>query len=246
MKALIILIIALVLGLFADYANARTRTIVVGVDQVADVKTALGIATKVLLEENPTASPIIGDMGAFRIESIDKGYAIKPLRYGAKTNFFISTKERSYIVRLMTTVQDQADYVVYLLPTKSADSVAKSKSVIYKDYKRIKKENELILILKKIGKTSDGYIILEFSLNSASEQMASFEKFKIKQGKAYKTIHNLILSHRWMTPDKPISGWMTIKMTDLDSYLPLAIEIQTKDINSFLRLEIPKEVLWLK
>lgn len=243
MKFLIIVILLAIFALSAEYASARTRTIVVGVDQVADVRTALGIATKVLLEENPTAAPIVGDLGAFRIESIDKGYAIKPLRYGAKTNFFISLKDRSYIVRLTTTMQDQADYVVYLVPRLSAKVET---PVQYKDYKKIKKENELIFILKKIGKTSDGYIILEFSLNSSSEQRASFEKFKIKQGKSYRMIHSLILSHRWMTPDKPISGWLTIRLDDLDSGLPLTIEVQTKDQNKFLKLEIPKEVLWKK
>lgn len=243
MKFLMILILLAIFALSAEYASARTRTIVVGVDQVADVRTALGIATKVLLEENPTTSPIIGDMGAFRIEAIDKGYAIKPLRYGAKTNFFISLKERSYIVRLTTTLQDQADYVVYLMPRMPTKT---EPTVQYKDYKKIKKENELILILKKIGKTNDGYIILEFSLNSTTEQRASFEKFKISQGKSYKTIHSLILSHRWMTPDKPISGWMTVRLDDLDSGLPLTIEVQTKDQNKYLKMEIPKEVLWKK
>ena len=243
MKFLIILLLAAIFALSAEYASARTRTIVVGVDQVADVRTALGIATKVLLEENPTAAPIVGDLGAFRIESIDKGYAIKPLRYGAKTNFFISLKDRSYIVRLATTMQDQADYVVYLVPRLSAKVEA---SVQYRDYKKIKKENELILITKKVGKTIDGYIIIEFSLNSTIEQRASFEKFKIKQGKSYKTIHSLILSHRWMTPDKPISGWMTIRLNDLDTGLPFVVEVQTKDQNKFLKMEIPKEVLWKK
>jgi hypothetical protein len=243
MKFLMIIILLAIFALTAEYASARTRTIVVGVDQVADVRTALGIATKVLLEENPTAAPIIGDMGAFRIEAIDKGYAIKPLRYGAKTNFFISIKDRSYIVRLTTTIQDQADYVVYIVPRTQTKPEA---SVEYKEYKKIKKENELIFITKKIGKTSDGYIILEFSLNSSSEQRASFEKFNIKQGKSYRTIHSLILSHRWMTPDKPISGWMTIRLDDLDSGLPLMIEVQTKDQNKFLKMDIPKEVLWKK
>lgn len=243
MKFLMIIILLAIFALSAEYASARTRTIVVGVDQVADVRTALGIATKVLLEENPTAAPIIGDMGAFRIEAIDKGYAIKPLRYGAKTNFFISIKDRSYIVRLTTTIQDQADYVVYIVPRVQTKPEA---SVQYKEYKKIKKENELILITKKVGKTSDGYIVIEFSLNSSSEQRASFEKFKIKQGKSYRTIHSLILSHRWMTPDKPISGWMTIRLDELDSGLPLTIEVQSKDQNKFLKMEIPKEVLWKK
>lgn len=243
MKFFIIIILLALLVMSAEFASAHTRTIVVGVDQVADVKTALGIATKVLLEENPTASPIIGDMGAFRIEAIDKGYAIKPLRYGAKTNFFISLKDRSYIVRLTTTLQDQADYVVYLVPKQPLRADA---AVTYKEYKKIKKENELILITKKIGKTSDGYIILEFSLNSSIEQRASFEKIKIRQGKSYKTIHSLILSHRWMTSDKPISCWLTVRLDDLDSGLPLTIEVQTKDQNKFLKMEIPKEVLWKK
>lgn len=243
MKFLMIIILLAIFALSAEYASARTRTIIVGIDQVADVRTALGIATKVLLEENPTAAPIIGDMGAFRIEAIDKGYAIKPLRYGAKTNFFISIKDRSYIVRLTTTIQDQADYVVYIVPRVQTKPEA---SVQYKEFKKIKKENELILITKKVGKTSDGYIVIEFSLNSVTEQRAMFEKFKIKQGKSYRTIHSLILSHRWMTPDKPISGWMTIRLDDLDSGLPLTIEVQTKDQNKYLKMEIPKEVLWKK
>lgn len=243
MKSFFLLITVLLGGSFTSLAHAQTRTIYLNTDEIAQVRTALGIATKVLLNDNPTSAPIIGDLGAFRIEAIDKGYAVKPLRFGAKTNFFITTKDQSYIVKLTTVMQDQADYVAYLV---SREKKMSSQAIQYKEYKKIKKENELILITRKIGKTDDSHLIIEFSLNSSSEQQAKFENFKVKQGKSYRTIQSLILSHKWMTPDKPISGWLTLNKADLSTGLPLTIEVQTKTPNRYLAFEIPKEVLWIR
>ena len=109
-----LIILAILLVSNSVFALNKSRKIETNNDEVSEVKTALGIATKVILPENPNLPPIIGDMGAFRVESIDKGYAIKPLRYGAKTNLFISTDSRSYSVKLLIVNQDSADYIVYL------------------------------------------------------------------------------------------------------------------------------------
>lgn len=220
------------------FALNKSRKIITANDEVSEVKTALGIATKILLPENPNAAPIIGDLGAFRIELIDKGYAIKPLRYGAKTNLFISTVTRPYTVKLVLVNQDTADYIVYL---SSKD--VKSEIVLWRDFKRKAKSEYFTIEFKRIGKTKEGYIILEFNLKSKVKQDIEPDWFSVRQGKSRKIINSLILSSREIDTDKPVNGAINLNVQDLDKELPLVFELKYQD---GLKLEIPKEFLWRK
>ena len=234
-----LIILAILLVSNSGFALNKSRKIETNNDEVSEVKTALGIATKVILPENPNLPPIIGDMGAFRVESIDKGYAIKPLRYGAKTNLFISTDSRSYSVKLLIVNQDSADYIVYLVPKE----IKTKNQIVWRDFKRKVKSETFSIETKRIGKSKDGFVVLEFSLASKAKNFIEPEWFWLKQGKDSKSIHSLIFSSRKIDSDKPIVAALTLDRRDLSSELAAVIEIKYRE---GLRLEIPKEFLWRK
>ncbi len=221
------------------FALNKSRKIETSNDEVSEIKTALGIATKVILPENPNLPPIIGDMGAFRVESIDKGYAIKPLRYGAKTNLFISTDSRSYSVKLLTVNQESADYIVYLVPKE----IKTKNQIVWRDFKRKVKSETFSIETKRIGKSKDGFVVLEFSLTSKMKNFIDPEWFWLKQGKDSKSIHSLIFSSREIDSDKPVMAALTLDRRDLSSELAAVIDIKYRE---GLRLEIPREFLWRK
>jgi hypothetical protein len=234
-----LIILGILLISSSVFALNKSRKIETNNDEVSEVKTALGIATKVILPENPNLPPIIGDMGAFRVESIDKGYAIKPLRYGAKTNLFISTDSRSYSVKLLIVNQDSADYIVYLAPKE----IKTKNQIVWRDFKRKAKSDAFSIETKRIGKSKDGFVVLEFSLTSKMKNFIEPEWFWLKQGKESKSIHSLIFSSREIDSDKPIVAALTLDRRDLSSELAAVIEIKYRE---GLRLEIPKEFLWRK
>lgn len=233
------IIITLLLFSTSVFALNKSRKIETTNDEVSEVRTALGIATKVILPENPNLPPIIGDMGAFRVESIDKGYAIKPLRPGAKTNLFISTDSRSYSVKLLIVNQDAADYIVYLAPRETK----LQNQIVWRDFKRKVKSETFSIEAKRIGKSKDGFIVLEFLLTSKMKNFIDPEWFWLKQGKDSKTIHSLIFSSREIDSDKPVTAAITLDRRDLSSELAVNLEIKYRE---GLRLEIPREFLWRK
>lgn len=233
------IILAILFASTSVFALNKSRKIETSNDEVSEVKTALGIATKVILPETPNLPPIIGDMGAFRVESIDKGYAIKPLRYRAKTNLFISTDSRSYSVKLLIVNQDSADYIVYLVPKE----IKTKNQIVWRDFKRKVKSETFSIETKRIGKSRDGFVVLEFSLTSKMKNYIEPEWFWLKQGKDSKSIHSLIFSSREIDSDKPVVAALTLDSRDLSSELAAVIDIKYRE---GLHLEIPKEFLWRK
>lgn len=236
MKLIIVLILLISNSTFALNKSRKIQT---NNDEVSEVKTALGIATKIILPESPTMPPIIGDIGAFRIESIDKGYAVKPLRSGAKTNLFISTDSRSYSVKLIIVSQDSADYIVYLTSKENIDR----SQISWRDFKRKIKSSDLRIETKRVGKTKDGFIVLEFTIFSNSKNYIDPEWFYISQGRDSKQIHSLIFSSREVDSDKPVSAALTIDKRNLSSELPATFELKYRD---GIKLEINREFLWRK
>lgn len=233
------MILIMILASSSAFALSKSRRITTSNDEVSEVKTALGIATKVILPENPNSPPIIGDMGAFRVESIDKGYAIKPLRYGAKTNLFINTDSRSYSVKLSVANQDMADYIVYL----SSKDINIKNQIVWRDFKRKIKSENISIETKRIGKSKDGFVILEFLLTSKMKNFIEPEWFWLKQGNESKTIHSLILSSREIDSDKSVVAALTLDPRDLSSELSAILEIRYRQ---GANLEIPREFLWRK
>jgi type IV secretory pathway VirB9-like protein len=220
----------------------RVKKINVAIDQLSVVQTAVGIATIIQCPE-AVSSVIIGDQGAFKIEYLDRAITIKPLRVGAKTNLYISTQSRRYNVRLATGPQETADYVVYLTPS---DSFEKGSSVKWRDYQRSSESSGsgLTLDLKRVGKTNDGFVLLEFSLKSRDSKKIDPDSFYLSQGRDHKVIHSLFLSSTEVDEKSSLTVVMSLNKADLISDVPAILEIKSVPIR--LSLDLSKEVLWRK
>lgn len=220
--------------------HSNVKKIEVKVDELTTIHTAVGIATIIQLPE-PIQGVIIGDLGAFKIEYLDKAITIKPLRLGARTNLYITTPSRRFNVRLVTQNQDASDYVVYLSAKEQ-----KEKSVItWRQFKRLAKTNSLSVELKRVGRTKDGFLLIDFLLKTSesNKNKVDPESIWLKQGKDSKIINGLFLSSEYVDAKNPLQIVMTLNQNDLISEIPASIEI--KGINS-VSIEIPKEALWRK
>ncbi len=225
----------------AALGNNQVKKISVGIDELVTIHTAVGIASIIQLPE-AVQTVIIGDQGAFKIEYLDKAITIKPLRFGAKTNLYITTASRRFNVRLVTQNQDSSDYVVYL----SSKELKEKSTILWRDFKRTAKSKDLALELKRIGKTKDGFIFVDFTLKPFSlyeKQKADPESFWLTQGKDSKVINSLFLSSQEYDEKHPLQVVMTLNQNDLTSEIPATIEIKGK---SNLYIELPKEALWRK
>jgi hypothetical protein len=234
--------ILLFVGSFVWAAPNNVRKTTVSLDELTTIKAAVGIATIIQLPE-PVQTVIIGDSGAFKIEYLDKAITIKPLRYGAKTNLYVNTKERRYNLRLTTVTQDQSDYVVYV-----EQRVYKlNNSVTWREYKR-KSENklkDLVLSTKRLGKTKDGFLLLEFEVKSNIERKLEPSVFWIYQGNEKRLIHSLFISDSKTSKDKVVFGTASIALSDLVSQVAGSLELKLSE-RERLKVELPREVLWRK
>lgn len=223
---------------FASPNNVRKTS--VSLDELTTIKAAVGIATIIQLPE-AVQTVIIGDSGAFKIEYLDKAITIKPLRYGAKTNLYVNTKERRYNLRLTTVTQDQSDYVVYIEPRVYKTNT----SVSWRDYKR-KSENkvkDLAFSTKRLGRTKDGFLLLEFEIKSTVDREIKPSSLWIYQGKEERVIHSLFISDSKASKTKPVFGTVSIAMNDLVSQVSGSLELKISDREN-LKVELPREVLW--
>jgi hypothetical protein len=218
-------------------AESHVKKINVAVDELTVIHTAVGIATIIQCPE-AVSSVIIGDQGAFKIEYLDRAITIKPLRFGAKTNLYVSTLTRRYNVRLASVAQDLADYVVYLSPRESLQREA----VKWREFQRSVSHSGLTFDLKRSGKTKDGFILLEFILKSTESTKINPDWFFLAQGNEPKVIHSLFLSSTDVSEKSPLTVVMSLNRSDLISEAPAMIEIKSNTHK--LSIELSREVLW--
>lgn len=237
-KYFIIIIIYIGALLLSQTSFAHVKTISPKNDEIILVKTSLAIATIIQFPDVTSVQfPIIGDQSAFRIETIDKGITIKPLRHGAKTNLYLFTDKKRYNFRLVTENQDQADYILYIKTSESADTLnwrILEKSVANK---------EVRLTLHKVTTTKDNKVLLDFSIHAVNLDIKILAKnVWVYQDKESKVIYSLFLSDKVTSQSKPIQMGIALSKNDLKESKPLQVVLKKKDIT--LNLEIPKEVLW--
>lgn len=237
-RYLIILFIHIVALLLSTISFARIKTIAPKTDEIILVKTSLAIATIIQFPDSTSVQfPIIGDQSAFRIETIDKGITIKPLRYGAKTNLYLFTDKKRYNFRLATENQDQADYIIYI---KSSDE---AEPLHWKTIEKSVSNKELKLSLHNLTLTTDYKLLLDLSIRVVDRDVKLLpESFWIYQDKESKVIHSLFLSDKTASQKKPVQLGIAISKNDLKENKALVVTLKSK--NSNLNLEIPKEVLW--
>lgn len=206
-------------------------------DEILTVKTALGIATIVQLSE-VIQSAIIGDQSGFKTEYIDKAITIKPLRPGAKTNLYLITNSQRFNLRLITGIQENADYIVYLKKPESQKIETKWKKVT----KSVSKRN-LRLSVVRIGQSPSGFILIDALLtsNHPTRMVVKPEAIWIKQGGKANVINSLFMSDSKVEKDKPLRLGISLAKSDLVVGKPITIELNSE---SSISLQLGEAELW--
>lgn len=224
--------------LLSQVSSAHIKTISPKNDEIILVKTSLAIATMIQFPDSTSVQfPIIGDQSAFRIETIDKGITIKPLRYGAKTNLYLFTDKKRYNFRLITEGQDQADYILYIKSSENSDALN------WRVIEKSASNKELKLTIHKVSVTKDNKILLDLSLQAINLDIKILpENIWLYQDKESKIVNSLFLSDKTATVRRPIQVGIALSKNDLKEGKSLQLTIKMKESN--LSLDVPREVLW--
>lgn len=235
MKLKIITLIGFIFIALNSNAAQRVRRVEVHGDQIVTVRTSIGIATIIQVPDRPN-SVVVGDQDSFKVEYLDQAITIKPLNSGGKTNLYIYTDWKRYNVELFSGHGEAADYVVYLDTPKEKQKVISEKSPIsWTPFKNSLRNENLTLETKRLGKSKDGVLLVEFQIRSSNKTAFSPEWLWITQGGVTKPIHNLFLSHLDSAPASPISGVLMIKRSDVGEHEPIRIEMRRTKV-SYLTL----------
>lgn len=229
-----ILLIALFLP---GIAFGRIRKVEVKTDQIVTVKTAIGVATIIQVPDRPN-SIVVGDQAAFKVEYLDQAITIKPLHGNARSNLYIYTDYRRFNVQLATVSEPAADYVVYL---ENPQEKPRTSSIAWKTYRNHFKNGDLTLETKRIAKTKDGVLLVEFGISSRSALKFRPEWLWLTQSGVTRPIHSLTLSSQELRAGGRLQGIMQILRDDVSESEPLRLELRRKTTSY---LSLPKVAVW--
>ena len=226
-------------------ATQRVRRVSVQGDQIVTVRTSIGIATIIQVPDRPN-SVVVGDQDAFKVEYLDQAITIKPLSHGSKSNLYIYTDWKRFNVELVSGAEAVADYVVYLDNPKAKipDSTPSSKQdlgISWTNFKNVLKNESLQLDVKRLGRTKDGILLVEFNVTSKFRQPFKPEWVWLSQNGVTKPIHNLFLSSLEVSPQREISGVMQLREIDLNLTESMRLEVRR---NKLAYLTIQKVNSW--
>jgi hypothetical protein len=234
---------------------SRVRHVQVKGDEIAVVKTAVGVATLIQLPDKPS-SVVVGDQGAFKVEYLDQGLAIKPLHGSAKSNLYIYTDWRRFSVQLVTGAASGADYVVYLEALKSPPKLDRTPvagrdrepSVQWKKCLRIAKGGGLLWRVTGLGAVNPtdpafSMRMIRFELSASSSTLVNPEGFWLTQGGRVRPLQRLILSDNRIASGGRIHGVIQIRRADLMAGEAIQLEIRRRGEKT-LTLALPEEGKW--
>ena len=232
-------ILLLLIPLSADAAPTKVRRIALAPDDIATVRTALGIATIIQVPDRPN-SVVVGDLEAFKVEYLDQAITIKPLHSGVKSNLYVYTDYRRFNVQLVSSGGDTADYVVYLDNPKEKTTETKS-GLVWTSFKGKASNEALSLRVKRLGHSRDGVLIVEFEIIDSKREGLKPEWFWLTQNGATKPIQSLFLSNLDVKPGDQVQGVLQILRGDVDASAPMRLELRRKK-TSFITL--PRVTSW--
>jgi len=231
------LLILMLLFSLSSPALARVRKVETTQDQIVTVKTAIGIATIIQVPDRPN-SIVVGDQAAFKVEYLDEAITIKPLRAGAKSNLYVYTDFRRFNVQLVTGAEPSADYVVYLENPKEKKQTG---SLHWISVHRSITNEGVKFAITRAARTSDGVLIVEFTLTSDKRQKVEPAWIWLTQEGTTKPIQNLYLSNLECSPGAPVSGSFQILRSDINENTPLRFELRRKKTST---VTISKVATW--
>jgi hypothetical protein len=232
-------VLVLAIPLAANAATTRVRRVSLATDEIATVRTALGIATIIQVPDRPN-SVVVGDLEAFKVEYLDQAITIKPLHRGVKSNLYVYTDYRRFNVQLVSSGEESADYVVYLENPKPKNSDTKS-ALVWTSFRGQLKSDSLTLEMKRLGRAKNGVLIAEFQMRGTKREGIKPEWIWVKQEGVTRPIQNLFLSGLEIKPGDSIQGVLQIQRTDVDIAKPIRIEFRRRK-TSFLT--IPRVSSW--
>jgi hypothetical protein len=221
-----------------DSANQKVRKIHLKRDEIAQVKTSLGIATLIQVPDRPT-SVVLGDTNAFKIEYLENAITIKPLSHSSKSNLYIYTEGRRFSVSLVTLPISSADYIVYLEPEIAQPDPKREK---WRDYSTKNKNHDFTLCMKRIGK-ADGFLMITFQISTLKPTNLKPDWIWLTQGGRTVPIQDLNLSGVTITEREPVSAFLTFKESDLKAGVPTSLEIRSP---TPVKVRLPEVRSWLK
>jgi type IV secretory pathway VirB9-like protein len=226
MKTKLITLLAFSLMAFNSNAAQRVRRVEVHGDQIVTVRTSIGIATIIQVPDRPN-SVVVGDQDSFKVEYLDQAITIKPLSSGGKTNLYVYTDWKRYNVELISGHGEAADYVVYLdNPKEKPRSVIEKSPISWTPFKNSLRNENLTLETKRLGRTRDGILLVEFHVRSSKKDKLNPEWLWITQGGETKPIHNLFLSHLEVAPVSSVQGVLQLRRDDVAMNEPIRFEMR--------------------
>jgi hypothetical protein len=224
---------------FADeLSSPRVRKLHLKRDEIAQVRTAVGIATIIQVPDRPT-SVVLGDTNAFKVEYLENAITIKPLNHSSKSNLYIYTEGRRFNVSLVTLPIPSADYIVYLEPEISRPDPKREK---WRDYSAERKNRDFTVAITRIGKSSD-FLMIAFQITAPKPFKFKPDWIWLTQGGRTVAIQDLSLSGLDMTEHSPVGAFLSIKVTDLKGATPLMLEVRSP---TPIKLKLPEVRSWLK
>jgi hypothetical protein len=225
-----------------DAIGQRVRKLYLRRDEIAQVKTAVGIATLIQVPDRPT-SVVLGDMNAFKVEYLENAITIKPLSRSSKSNLYIYTESRRFNVSLTTTPLLSADYIVYLEPERPP--AAPEPEPIRERWREFVTEREspdFRLRTSRVG-TMNGFLLVEFTILAPKSSAFRPDWIWLKQSGKTVPIQRLSLSAIEATPDQPIQGLIAIKRTEVRAGPPVVLEVRAP---TPIKLKLPEVRSWLR
>jgi len=237
MKNKILTLIAFIFLITGEDAFARVRRVPVNGDQIVTVRTSVGIATIIQVPDRPN-SVVVGDQDSFKVEYLDQAITIKPLSGGAKSNLYIYTDWKRFNVELVSGKESVADYVVYLEnPKEKSQAVLSNDSGIkWNEFKNSLRNGTLSLSTKRIGRTKNGILLVEFQVSSIKKEAFKPEWLWLTQNGETRPIHNLFMSALEVTPQKNILGVLQMREIDLNVSEPVRLELRRSRV-SYLTIQ---------
>ena len=218
-------------------ANQRVRRVQVSKDQIVTVRTAIGIATIIQVQDRPN-SVVVGDQDSFKVEYLDQAITIKPLSSGAKSNLYVYTDWRRYNVELVAGSEAAADYVVYLdnPVEKQIKTPVDSSQVKWTKFVNHLQNGNIKLEVIRLGRAKDGVLLVEFLINSKTKESFRPEWLWLTQNGITRPIHNLFLSNLEVKQSVPVKGIFQLNKNDLDLDASMKLELR-RSKNSYLTLK---------
>ncbi len=219
-------------------------------NSIETINTAVGIATIIEVPE-AIESAIIGDSSAFEVQYLNNAVTIKPIRYGARTNLYLITKNERYNLRLQTVRQSAADYVVYIKDRSPAQKIH------WQRLDRVSRVQSIELRINKIGHSPGGYVLLsgtyysQSSINNMDDSSSDDGRSSppklwasdiwVYQDKKPIEIDTVYLSKMTGSKRSPIYFGISINKNKLHLREPLVLEIKGTHT---VGVEVPESFLW--